>query len=180
MENAADALKMAAAVLIFVLAVSIIIFYFGQARQTSDIIIDYRDRETTYSSYEPNTSGVRTVSFETVVPSIFRSYLENYKIIFDGLNSPIYKIKRADGQIIEKYTLDLETSSTNIYTNVVLANNSKKAEFIKGILYGDFKTNKNDFEKDFKISLDGCESIYDQLKRNDNRGISRCILSKRF
>ena len=32
MENAADALKMAGAVLLFVLAISIAIFYFGQVR----------------------------------------------------------------------------------------------------------------------------------------------------
>ena len=46
MENAADALKMAGAVLIFVLAISIIIFAFSQARETSDTILNYRDRET--------------------------------------------------------------------------------------------------------------------------------------
>ena len=48
MENAADALKMAGAVLLFVLALSIIIPFFSQARQTTDIILDARDRETVY------------------------------------------------------------------------------------------------------------------------------------
>ena len=45
MENAADALKMAAWVLIFVVALSIIINAFGMARQTTDILISYNDNE---------------------------------------------------------------------------------------------------------------------------------------
>ena len=40
MENAADALKMAAAVLMFVLALSVSIVSFGQARQASDVILN--------------------------------------------------------------------------------------------------------------------------------------------
>lgn len=45
MENAADALKMAAWVLIFVVALSIIINAFGMARQTTDILISYNDND---------------------------------------------------------------------------------------------------------------------------------------
>ena len=48
MENAAEAIKMAGAVLLFVLALSIILFYFGQVRESADTILDYRDRETMY------------------------------------------------------------------------------------------------------------------------------------
>ena len=39
MENAADALKMAAAVLVFVLALGISISSFSQARYTADVLI---------------------------------------------------------------------------------------------------------------------------------------------
>ena len=48
MENAVDALKMAGAVLIFVMALSVSIVAFGQVRETADIILDYKDRETFY------------------------------------------------------------------------------------------------------------------------------------
>ena len=54
MENATEALKMAGAVLIFVLARSIIILAFGQVRETSDIILSYKDRETEYINDEEN------------------------------------------------------------------------------------------------------------------------------
>ena len=84
MENAADALKMAAAVLLFVLAISIAIFYFGQVRQASDTILNYKDREAKYVYYETESGKYeRNVNLETIIPSIFRSYLENYKIVFE-------------------------------------------------------------------------------------------------
>ena len=45
MENVTDALKIAAAVLIFVLALSISINAFSEARITAKTILDYKDRE---------------------------------------------------------------------------------------------------------------------------------------
>ena len=46
MENAAEALKMAAAVLMFVMALSVAIVSYGEVRRTADEILDIRDRET--------------------------------------------------------------------------------------------------------------------------------------
>ena len=166
MENAADALKIAGAVLLFVLALSIIIFFFGKVRRASDIILDYRDRETVYidGEYYYKTSGTeRSVDFETIIPSIFRAYLENYKIVFQGLTSPIYQIKDNNGNYIKKYCLDLETKQNTPYRNVVLANDDQKAEFIRGILYRDFITNQSDFNRKYNIEL-GSTSLYNQLK----------------
>ena len=82
MENATDALKMAASVLMFVLALSISINAFGEARQTSQIILDYRDREYDYTYVENNGTTQRIVGAETIVPSIYKAYKENYKIVF--------------------------------------------------------------------------------------------------
>ncbi len=166
MENAADSLKMAGAVLLFVLALSIIIFFFGQVRKASDIILDYRDRETVYidGEYYYKTSGTeRSIDLETIIPSMFRAYLENYKIVFEGLNSPIYQIKDNNGNYIKKYSLDLETKQNTPYRNVVLANDQQKAEFLRAILYRDFITNQSDFNKKYNIEL-GSTSLYNQLK----------------
>lgn len=162
MENAADALKMAGAVLIFVLAISIAILSFGQVRETADIILDYKDRETVYidGDYYYKASGTeRQVGLETIIPSITRAYLENYKIVFDGLDNPIYILNDADKT--QKKSLDLESNEDS--KNVILANNDQKAEFLCGILYHKFKTDKKDFEKKFNISLENCSSLYDQL-----------------
>lgn len=175
MENAVDALKMAAAVLIFVLAISIAILSFGQAREAADTILDYRDRETIFINgnyYYKATGTERKVGLEAVFPSIIRAYLENYKVVFEGLDKPIYKVILNDGSKLERYTLDLETNSNTPYKNAVVANNSEaKAEFLCGILYGKFKNNdKETFEGTYHISLDGCENLYTQLtsKQNSN------------
>lgn len=168
MENAAEALKMAGAVLIFVLAISIIIFAFGQVRETSDIILDYRDRETEYISDEENhyyqTTGTeRIVGLETVIPSIFRAYLERYKIVFEGLDEPLYEIKDKTGEYVPRYTLD---SDTNI--NIGDNNESKKA-FLSGILYRDFNNDilefptKQAFEQQFYVNIKNYKSLYEQL-----------------
>lgn len=168
MENAADALKMAGAVLLFVLAISIIILSFGQVRESADTIIDYKDRETSYiegNYYYEESGNSRIVGLETIIPSIYRAYLENYKIVFNNLLNPIYKIGNT-----EKYLIDLENSSNE--TNITLGNDEAKVEFIQGILYGIDKDNndvygnanaRNKFETKFNIKLDGCESIYSQL-----------------
>lgn len=168
MENAADALKMAAAILIFVLAISIAILSFTKVREVSDIILSYRDRETEYidgNNYYQASGTERSVDLETIIPTIFRAYLENYKIVFEGLKEPIYKIKLENGIWNAKYTLDLETNQNSEYRNVVLANDDQKSEFLCGILYGDFRTNEQNFEKKFNIRLPSHgTSLYNQLK----------------
>ena len=93
MENATDALKMAAAVLMFLLALSVTIISFGILRQTSDVVMNYKDRETAYiegNLYYETTGTERSVGLETILPTIERAYNENYKIIFNGLEKPIF------------------------------------------------------------------------------------------
>lgn len=163
MENAADALKMAGAVLLFVLALSVAIVSFGQARETADTILDYKDRETVYIDgdyYYRATGTERTVGLETIIPSIYRAYLENYKIVFEGLDEPIYTLNLNGGKSIKKYTIDLETrtSTTNSSTgvnNVALANDEQKSEFLCGILYNDFTKSgdKNKFENKYNVTV---------------------------
>lgn len=178
MENAADALKMAADVLLFGLAISIAILSFRQVREASDIILDYRDRETVYidSGYYYETTGTeRSVGLDSIIPAISKAYLENYKIVFEGLDNPIYTInlnvRLQDGTTkIDKYSLDLETNQDSIYSNVVLANNEQKSEFLCGILYGGFKNNdRNAFEKKFNITLPPT-NLYNQLKNKLEKG----------
>ena len=173
MENAADAIKMAGAVLLFVLALSIVIPFFSQARETTDLILDARDRETTYINgnyYYKATGNERQVGWETILPTVMRAYLENYKIVFVGLSDPIYKIK-LDGKIIDKYSLDLETNNGTKYENVALANEDQKAEFLCGILYKNFNKSgsKTNFEKKYNVSLPD-NSLIEQLNGKVSSG----------
>lgn len=179
MENVADALKMAGAVLLFVLALSVAIFSFGRARETSDVILSYKDRETEYidgNLYYKASGTERIVGLETIIPSIYRAYIENYKIVFNGLDEPIYSIDIKNGaETINKYTLDLETNQDLHYRNVVLTNNEQKSEFLCGILYGKFKedgtpkNNKTAFQEKFNVKLPD-KTLYDQLLTKLSKG----------
>ena len=178
MENAAEALKMAGAVLLFVLALSVAIVSFGQARETADTILDYRDREVQYIDgeeymdyfYYKSTGTERTVGLEAVIPTIYRSYIENYKIVFERLDGPIYTLNLSGGKTIDKYTIDLETTKTGEIevNNVSLANDEQKSEFLCGILYYDFTKfngNKNAFEKKYNVTLPSSGSgLIERLK----------------
>ena len=176
MENAAEALKMAGAVLLFVLALSVAIVSFGQARETADTILDYRDREVKYIDgeeymdyfYYKSTGTERTVGLETVIPTIYRAYIENYKIVFEGLEGPVYTLNLSGGKTIDKYAIDLETTKTGEIeiNNVSLANDEQKSEFLCGILYNDFTKLNGDkpkFEKKYNVSLPN-SGLIDRLK----------------
>lgn len=188
MDNMTEAMRVAGSVLMFVMGLSVAILSYGQVRETADIILDYRDRETMYIDsslyYEATENSAlkleRTVGLETIVPAIYRAYLENYKIVFDGLGSePIYTIKKNIGPDIQKYDLDLEPNTGTDDENVSLADDTDKAEFLRGILYKKFDVgkNENDFEAKFGVELPS-EGLYNRLKNlieNQNKVIKEYL-----
>ena len=130
MENAVDALKMAAAVLTFVLALGISMSSFSQARETAQILIDYTDRETVTQYAEDTNTKTRIVEAETIVPAIYRAYKENYRILFYESNGDpieLYK-KRENGTTVSVNYIDLERE--------VLGNTRQQDNFIMALLYG--------------------------------------------
>ena len=166
MENAAEALKMAAAVLIFVLALSISINSFSEVRQTSQTILNYRDREYETTYVEDNGSTERLVGAETIIPSIYKIYQENYKIIFN-INSIgyLYKKKITEG---EEKGQDEEINYIDLQKEV-LGNESQKQRFIQAILYGvnSFEGKSSDVEKEFKnlgIEFNNQNGIFEIIK----------------
>lgn len=162
MENAADALKMAAAVLIFVLALSISINAFGEVRQTSQIILESKDREYEYgegSYVESNGSTQRVVGLETIVPSIYKAYKENYKIVFTGNmvdTNGLYQKKNEEGNLEPIKYIDLEKE--------VLGSDTQKERFVRAVLYGADTTTKNYFIENLGIYLNE-DGIYDIIQR---------------
>ena len=170
MENAADALQMAAAVLIFVLALSISINAFGEARQTSQIMVQYNDREYNYTYVEDNGSTERIVSLESIIPTVYKSYSENYKVIFDssivGSSSSdggVYRRRNNDtGQTEPVYQVDLNTDAQSW----ALGSHEQIEQFIMAILYGqkyeDFSTIENTLENR-GIYLNN-RGLYDKIK----------------
>ena len=105
MENAVDALKMAFAVIVFVLALTIGIAVFTQARTASDVILHGQDSTEYYNYIHAgiyddetgewiSTGETRIVGIETVIPTLYRYYKENYTVIFleaDGTPLELYE-----------------------------------------------------------------------------------------
>ena len=171
MENAADALEMAGVVLIFVLALSVSILSLGQARQATDALLDYSDRETVYINgdyYYEAENTERNVSLETVIPAIYRAYKEQYKIVFDFQESnpdPIYTCKYTSGQAdVDRFELDSEFDNQLI--PAADSNNGSKV-FLNAILYGDRSTEFNNWYNNSSSSRTielPLKNLYDRLK----------------
>lgn len=145
MENATDALHMAAAVLIFVLALSISINAFGEVRQTAQSIIQYKDREYDYT-YVEQEGTQRKVGIESIIPSIYKAYKENYKIVFEtnDINNTtgkgIYQKSDGQGGTIEINYIDLEKET--------IGSDKDKEEFILAILYGAKRPDNKDTKRE--------------------------------
>lgn len=93
MENASDAIIMAGAILIFVMALTITMNVFSQVRATIDTVV-YTTDETNYYEYigTEDNNGIknRRVGLETVIPTLYKYYKENYTVVFlDRNGSPL-------------------------------------------------------------------------------------------
>lgn len=124
MENAVDALKIAFAVFVFIIALSLAMYMYTQARETADIVLQSSDitEFMDYTSLESVEEGATTVNgtdrivgLETIIPTLYRYYKENYTVLF--LNS--------DGSPIELYQTQTNTNLwSEGYTNKYYQNNT--------------------------------------------------------
>ncbi len=83
MENATDALKIAFAVIAFTIALSVAMIMFTKLNETSSFIISSTDN-TKYYEYEGAdiNKTSRIVGLETIIPTLYKYYKENYTVIF--------------------------------------------------------------------------------------------------
>ena len=179
MENAADALKMAAEVLLFLLALGITISSFSQARETADVLISYTDRDYVTQYVENLGTTNRVVGKETIIPTIYRAYKENYKIYFydvSGAPLELYTIKNTQTNEIKKINAIDSTQD-------VLGDDWQKDNFIMALLYGkDAESELKDRNgnpigwEDFKTSLNTGNSVINL----NNDGIYDIISGSRF
>ena len=161
MENVADALKMAAAVFAFVLALGVSISSFSQARYTADVLIQYADRDTVTQYVSDTGVQTRIVGKETIVPTIYRAYKENYRVQFyeaDGITPIVLYTKIEDGATVNVNYIDLERDN--------LGNNWQQDNFIMALLYGA----KGTYQKE-----DGSAMTFDEFKNEllvNNSGLT--------
>ena len=136
MENASDALKMGFAVLVLIAALSLAIYSFTRVRETSAAITNQKDIKEYYQTLSLEGTGVssnvalssRVVGVETVIPTLYRYYKENYTVLFykgSGYNSDTGTFESIEPMIIyytesndsylDNTTLITETSERGVY-----------------------------------------------------------------
>lgn len=134
MENGVEALKMAFGVLIFVLAISISISCFGLASQSlqriwqmkqadESYVKDANGNYLNYVNFEIG-DGNRKVGIETIIPTMYKAYKENFAIYFYNADGTDFVLYEENGKEINY--IDLE--------NEVHANAEKAIEHLKSIL----------------------------------------------
>ncbi|MBR0350886.1 MAG: hypothetical protein IJH76_03595 [Clostridia bacterium] len=172
MENAAEALKIAAWVLIFVTALSITINSFSQARESSDAIVTNIDREYITTWVEESKSTKRRVGAESIVPAIYRSIYYNFKIVFpNGYN--LYTKINSFGEEEPVNYIDLETGASLskdtkelfiyyiLYGEVTRESDQRELAQKLSISYDDFKKINNTLHQDNKFNAEG---LYNKIK----------------
>lgn len=162
MENVVEALKIAFGYMMFVLALSLSISSFSQAREAIDAVITIKDRETQYTYIEPASDSNNIVGIETVLPTMYKAYKENFRIVFykdENKSEPFvlykYKEKYSPNYIDVNY-VDLEKE--------VFANAEEAIEHLNILLN--------------KRSTDPNSKYYDQFEYPD--GLYNELKGKKF
>lgn len=156
MENAVDALKLGAFVMIFVIALSVSITTFSEARIASSILLDYRDREFWLGSsdywHSETSNQSRLVGKESIIPSIYRAKTEKFKIVFEFKDDYFLFSKKIDGVDTKINVVELETLE------------SYGDSFINIVLYGDDNNGvKNDIQNAKNITFRDSLFLFERI-----------------
>lgn len=100
MENAADALKTALAVFVFITALSMVFSLIGEIKQTSDAVLYTSDKTTYYDWLESDIENGRIVGEDTVIASLYNSSKDLTYIYIRKNGATIYE--PASGENIEE------------------------------------------------------------------------------
>ena len=156
MENAADALKMAFGVLIFVVAISLSVSTFSNAKKTIDSIISYRDKTQDYVYVEESNEKNRIVGIETVVPAMYKAYSENYRIEFYKKNAQGQEVKL----ILYKNKTQYERDFTEI--NYLDLEDEKFANEATAIVHLQALLTQENLDNFIKKNSTGTKKIYEE------------------
>mgnify|MGYP000214555322 CR=1 FL=1 len=131
MENAVEALKIAGAVLMFVLALTLGISSLSKANNTVDSVVRMRDKDTLteYEIVKPSKDLTRNVGAETIVATMYRAYEEDIEIYFknaDGTDLPIYYKTDSSGN--KKIDSNGNEITVNYINKPIYENNKNEEE----------------------------------------------------
>lgn len=120
MDDAVQAITMAFAVLVFVIALSLAMLLIKQATNTSEILVQYSDLTAFYDNIQlDNNNGIteteRVVGLDTVIPTLYRYYKENFCVkIYDG------------SKLLQIFDVNIETNLRSAIINTNASSTSDK------------------------------------------------------
>lgn len=140
MENAVDALKMAFAVMVFVIAITLSMTTMTKAKETADAIF-YATDKTNYYDYlsDKRLPEGRIVSGETIIPTLYRYYKENFNVIIldkYGKDVAVFNLEEEIKAYNHNYKSAPWLGNANVDTKLrVDADVSGEAKMINGVKY---------------------------------------------
>lgn len=120
MENATDALKIAFAIFVFVIAITVAFSLISQAKTTSDHILFYADKTNFYDRLDSKEKN-RVVSISDVISTLYKYYKESLCVTI--------KLGNSDKDIY-KFDLNLSKEDLNKFELNQSPSTEKEAEYI--------------------------------------------------
>lgn len=160
MENAVEALKMAFAVIVFGLALTVSMISFNAVKATSDLVLYTKD-ETNFYDYQGATGKAaenRIVGLETIIPTLYKYYKENYTVVF---KRGTYDFATGDISNWEYLTVYDTPSNSSLWTTTYLTLMNSK--------YGEIKKTSKIYSFDLEEETSRHEpwtGSYDKIKDN--------------
>ena len=100
MDNALEAIKMAFAMMVFVIAMSAAVYLFNMASSTAKVLLYAADKTNYYDNIEIKNTDVitRQVNVETMIPTLYRYFKENFAV----------QIYNKSGELTQVFDLNIE------------------------------------------------------------------------
>ena len=141
MENATDALKIAFAIFVFVIAITLTFSLISQAKSTSDYVLSYSDR-TNFYEHSDSKDKNRIVSVTEVISNLYRYYKESLCVTV-VLGEEEHKFDLSNTY---STTAQIEKKLSEFITDTLLKNYSDvtfKEEFVEVPVSGIYQTGED-------------------------------------
>lgn len=142
MENATDALKIAFAIFVFVIAITLTFSLISQAKSTSDYVLSYSDR-TNFYEHSDSKDKNRIVSVTEVISNLYRYYKESLCVTVVLEGEPPYKFDLSNSY---STTAQIEEELSEFITDTLLKDYSDatfKEEFAEVPVSGIYETGED-------------------------------------
>lgn len=186
MENAADALKMAAFVLLFVGALSIAMMTLNQARSASQMILTSQDDRTYYSYVDENDyiasattyKTERTVKLDAMLPTLYRYYKENYRVEFYKLDgSPLNLYINKKGVSTNALDIDDEMQNYEYWQGSPQATKEHLDKIVKEVLLMSYSNSKFKEELGIKEKTNNDSELLQDITKQTKRIIRYTVIN---